>query len=50
MVWKTDPVNEYGTQSAIIHFDVIIIRIKYELRQQCHFIFISRRVATKKEI
>jgi hypothetical protein len=46
---KYDPVNEYEDQSAVIPFVGIIIRKAYEVRQQCHFIFISRRVATKKE-
>jgi hypothetical protein len=49
MVWNIVPVNEYEAQSAIIPFVDIIIRKQYELRQQCHFVFISRRVATKKE-
>jgi len=49
MVWNIGPVNEYEAQSAIIPFVGIIIRKEYELRQQCHFIFISRRVATPKE-
>jgi hypothetical protein len=42
MVWKIGPVNEYEAQSAIIPIVGIIIRKEYELRQQCHFIFISR--------
>jgi hypothetical protein len=42
------PVNEYEDQSAIIPFVGIMIQKDYELRQ-CHFVFISRRVATKKE-
>jgi hypothetical protein len=49
MVWNIGPVNEYEAQSAIIPFVVIIIRKEYELRQQCHLSFVSRRVATKKE-
>jgi hypothetical protein len=49
MLWNIVLVNEYEAQSAIIAF-VNIIRKEYELRQKCHFIFISRRVATKKEI
>jgi hypothetical protein len=48
MLWCIGLVNEYEAQSAIIPFVSIIIRKEYELRQ-CHFIFISRRVATKKE-
>jgi hypothetical protein len=49
MVWNIVPVNEYEAQSATIPSVGIIIRQQYELRQQCHFVFISRRVATKKE-
>jgi hypothetical protein len=49
MVWNIGPVNGYEAQSATIPFVDIIIRKQYELRQQCHFDFISRRVATKKE-
>jgi hypothetical protein len=48
MVWNTGTVNEYDAQSAIIPF-IGIIRKEYELQQQFHSIFISRRVATKKE-
>jgi hypothetical protein len=44
------PVNEYETQSETVPFVGIIIRKEYELRQQCNFLFISRRVATPKEI
>jgi hypothetical protein len=40
---------ECEAQSAIIPFVGIVIRKGYEQRQQSHFIFISRRVATKKE-
>jgi hypothetical protein len=49
MAWNTGPVNESEAQSAIIPF-VGIIQKEYELRQQCNLIFISRRVATPKEI
>jgi hypothetical protein len=49
MVWNIGPVNQYEIKSAIIPFVGIIIRKEYELRQQCHFIFIRRRVATQKE-
>jgi hypothetical protein len=49
MVWNIGPVNEYEAQSAIISSVSIIIRKEYEIRQQCHFVFISRRVATSKE-
>jgi hypothetical protein len=49
IVWNIGPVNEYEVQSAIIPFVGIIIRKEYKLRQQCHFIFISRHVATKKK-
>jgi hypothetical protein len=49
MVWNVGPVNEYQAQSAIILFVGIIIRKEYELLQQCHLTFISRRVATEKE-
>jgi hypothetical protein len=48
MLWNIGPVNEYGGQSAIIHFVDIIRRTEYELRQQCDIVFISRRVATMK--
>jgi len=50
MVWNTGTVNEYDAQSAIIPF-IGTIRKEYELQQQFHSIFISRRqsVATKKE-
>jgi hypothetical protein len=50
MVWDIGPVNEYGAQSAIISFVGVVIPKEYELRRQSHFIFISRCVATKKEI
>jgi hypothetical protein len=42
--------KRYGilSQSAIIPFVGTTIRKEYELRQQCHFIFITRRVATPK--
>jgi hypothetical protein len=43
------PGNEYKAQSAIVLFIRIVIRKGYELRQQCHLIFISRCVATKKQ-
>jgi hypothetical protein len=49
MVRNTGPVNEYESQSAIIPFVGIIIRKEYKLLQQCHFICISWRVATKKK-
>jgi hypothetical protein len=49
MVRNIGPVNEYEARSARIPFVCIIIRKEYELRQQRHFVFISRRVATKKE-
>jgi hypothetical protein len=49
MVWNIGPVNECETQSAITPFIGIIIPKEYELRQQCHFIFISQCVATKKK-
>jgi hypothetical protein len=49
MVWNVRPVNVYEAQSAIIPFVRVTIRKQYELRQQCQFIFISRRVATKKQ-
>jgi hypothetical protein len=48
MVSNIGPVNECETRSAVIPFVGIIIRKEYELRQQSHFVFISRRVATKK--
>jgi hypothetical protein len=48
MVWNISPVNEYEARSAIIPF-VGTIRKEYELWQQCHFIFVSRRVATPKK-
>jgi hypothetical protein len=51
MVGNIGPVIEYEAHSAIISFVGIIIRNEYELRQQCHFFFISsssRRVGTKK--
>jgi hypothetical protein len=48
MVWNIVPVNGCEAESAIIPFFGIIIRKEYELLQQCHFIFISRRVATQK--
>jgi hypothetical protein len=47
MVWNIVPVNERETNRAVIPFVGLIIRKEYE-RQQCHLIFISRRVATKK--
>jgi hypothetical protein len=50
MVWNIGPVNEFESQNAIIPFVGIIIQKEYELRQQFHFIFISRRIATQKEI
>jgi hypothetical protein len=50
MVWNIGPVNECEAQSAIIPFVSMIKRKEYELRQQCHFIFICWRVATPKEI
>jgi hypothetical protein len=50
MVWNIGAVNEYEAQSAIIPFVGLTIRKEYELLQQCHFIFISQRAATKKEI
>jgi hypothetical protein len=49
MVWNIGPVSEYEAQSAIINFFGVIIRKEYELRQQCHFVFISQRVETPKE-
>jgi hypothetical protein len=49
MVWHIGPVNEYEAGSAIIPFVGIIIYKGCELQQQCHFIFIGRRVVTKKE-
>jgi hypothetical protein len=49
MVRNIGSVNENEAQNSIILFAGIIIRKEYELRQQCHFVFISRRVATKKE-
>jgi hypothetical protein len=48
MIWSVGPVSEYETQSAMIPFVGIIVRKEYELLQQCFFVFISRRVATKK--
>jgi hypothetical protein len=48
MAWNFDRVNGSEAQSVIIPFVGIIIRKYYELRQQRHFIFDSRRVATKK--
>jgi hypothetical protein len=48
MVWNIGPVNEHEAQSSIILFVGRIIRKEYELRQLCHFVFISRRVETKK--
>jgi hypothetical protein len=48
MVWNTGTVNEYDVQRAIIPF-IGRIRKEYELQQKFHSIFISRRVATKKE-
>jgi hypothetical protein len=48
MVWNIVPVNEHEAHRAVIPFVGIIIRKEYELRQQCHLIFIGRRVATKK--
>jgi hypothetical protein len=49
MVWNIEPVNENDAQCAIISFVGVIIR-RYELRHKCHFVIISRRVATLKEI
>jgi hypothetical protein len=49
MVRVIDPVKDYEVQNARITFIGIIIREEFKLRQQCHFIFISRRVATTKE-
>jgi hypothetical protein len=49
MVWNIGPVNEYEARSERIPFVGIIIRKEYELLQQCHFVSISRHVATKKE-
>jgi hypothetical protein len=49
VIWNIGLVNEYEVQRAIISFVGIIIRKQYELPQQCHFVFISRRVATPKE-
>jgi hypothetical protein len=48
MVWNIGPLNECKAQSAIIPLVGIMIRKQYELRQKCHFVFVSRRVATKK--
>jgi hypothetical protein len=42
-------LSEYEAQNVLIPFVGIIIRKEYELRQQCHFILISRRVVTQKE-
>jgi hypothetical protein len=49
IVWNADPVNEYEAQSTIIPFVGIMIQKEYKLRQQCHFIFISRHVATERK-
>jgi mitochondrial fission protein ELM1 len=49
MLWNIGPVNEYEAQSAVIPFICIIIRKEYELRQQSHLIFISRRVPQRKK-
>jgi hypothetical protein len=49
MLWNIGSVNEYGAQSAIIPFFGIIIREEYELRQQCHLIYISWPTVTPKE-
>jgi hypothetical protein len=49
MVLNIVPVNEYEAQSAIIPSVGIIARTEYELRQQCPFMFIGRRVATPNE-
>jgi hypothetical protein len=49
MVWNIGLGNEYEAQSAIIPFVGIKIRREYELRQQCHFAFVSGSVATPKE-
>jgi hypothetical protein len=49
MVWNTGTINEYEAQSTIIPFVGIIILKEYELRQQCHFAFISRCVLTPQE-
>jgi hypothetical protein len=49
MVWNIGPVNKYEAQSAIIPFVGIKVRKEYELRQQRHFIFTSRRVTTSIE-
>jgi hypothetical protein len=49
MLWNTGIVNEYEARSAIMPFVGIIIRKEYELRQQCHFTFISKRVATQQK-
>jgi hypothetical protein len=49
MVWHIGPVNEYEAQCAMIPFVGVITRKENELRQQCHVIFISRRVAIPKE-
>jgi hypothetical protein len=49
MVWNIGSVNECEAQSAIIPFVSIIIWKEYGLRQQCHFICISRHVVTEKE-
>jgi hypothetical protein len=48
IVWTIGPVNEYEAQTAIIPFVGVITRKQYVLRQQCHFVFISRRVGTKE--
>jgi hypothetical protein len=48
-VSNIDLINEYEAQSEIIPF-VGIVGKEYELRQQCHFIFIHWRVASLKEI
>jgi hypothetical protein len=47
MVWNIGPENEYDAGNVMISF-VGIIRKEYAMQQQCYFVFISRRVATKK--
>jgi hypothetical protein len=49
MEWNIVLLNEYEAQRAIIPFVAKIIRKEYALRQKCHFIFISRRVATPRK-
>jgi hypothetical protein len=48
MVLNIGSINEYEAQSAIIPSVGVIIRKEYELRQQCHFVFIIRRATTMK--